>query len=150
LSGGFHRGLVTGIVISALVAGAFLFHAYRRQFGESLIRLGERFGAKSQSQAVAPAPARIPVQPPVASPKPKTASPAPARIPVRPAVATPKPKTASPAPGPIRVPRSEKLLSLPPTTALKSQQANLEPAAPATAVPSTSLMTSLPTVAVAP
>lgn len=131
LAGGFHRGLVTGIVISALVAGAFLFHAYRRQFGESLIRLGERFGAKPQSQAVAPAPAPIPVQLPVAALKPKTVSPA-------------------PAPVPIPVPRSEKLLWLPLTTAVKSQQANLEPAAPATAIPSTSPMTFLPTVAVAP
>src|SRR5262245_54364099 len=129
LLGGFHRGLVTGIVISALVAGAFLFHAHRRQFGESLIRLGERFGARPQSQAVAPAPAPIPVQLPAA---------------------TPKPKTVSPAPAPIPVPRPERLLSHPLTTAVKSHQAKLETAAPATAILSTSPMTSLPTVAAAP
>jgi hypothetical protein len=54
---GFSRGLFTGIMISALVAGAFLFQNYRREFGESLIHLGERFAAKPAAQAVVlPAP----------------------------------------------------------------------------------------------
>src|SRR5262249_35664756 len=118
-----------GMVIPALVAGAFLVHDHRRQFGESLIRLGERFGARPQSQAVAPAPAPIPVQLPAA---------------------TPKPKTVSPAPAPIPVPRPERLLSLPLTTAVKSHQATLQTPAPPTPLLSTSPMTSLPTVAAAP
>jgi PilZ domain/SPOR domain len=54
---GFSRGLFTGILISAFVAGAFLFQNYRREFGESLIRLGERFAAKPAAQtAVMPPP----------------------------------------------------------------------------------------------
>ena len=129
LSGGFYRGLAAGIVISAFVAGAGLFHAYRRQFGESLIRLGERFGAKQQLQAVAPAPAPIPVQLPMAAPK---------------------PKTVSPAPAPIPAPRPEKVLAQAPTKAVKPQQTKLEPEAPAAAISSTPPTTSLPTTVVAP
>jgi PilZ domain len=47
---GFSRGLATGLLISALVATVFLLHSHRRQFGESLIQLGERLAAKPQEQ----------------------------------------------------------------------------------------------------
>ena len=47
--GEFSRGLATGILIAAVVAGLFLFHAYKHQIGESLIRLGERFAATPHS-----------------------------------------------------------------------------------------------------
>jgi hypothetical protein len=51
---GFSGGLVFGILISALVAGAFLLHAYRREFGKSLIRWGERLGARYEAPTVTP------------------------------------------------------------------------------------------------
>lgn len=47
---GFSRGLATGLLLSLFVAAGFLFHGYRHEFGEWLIRTGERFAAKSQSQ----------------------------------------------------------------------------------------------------
>ncbi len=47
---GFSGGLVSGILISsALVAVLLLFQNYRREFGESLIHLGERLGGGSHS-----------------------------------------------------------------------------------------------------
>lgn len=55
LLNGFSGGLVFGILISALVAGAFLLHAYRREFGKSLIRWGERLGARYEAPTVSPA-----------------------------------------------------------------------------------------------
>jgi len=48
---GFSWGLITGLLVSAVVMAAFLFYNYRREFGESLIRLGEQFAAKPQVQA---------------------------------------------------------------------------------------------------
>jgi hypothetical protein len=51
---GFSGGLVFGILISALVGGAFLLHAYRREFGQSLIRWGERLGARYEAPRVPP------------------------------------------------------------------------------------------------
>jgi cell division protein FtsN len=55
---GFSGGLAIGLLVSALVAAAFLFHSHRHQFGESLIRMGERLAAKpdAQMQPVSPAP----------------------------------------------------------------------------------------------
>jgi hypothetical protein len=50
---GFARGLVTGLLVSAAVIAVFMFQSYRREFGETLIRLGERFAAKPSAQAVA-------------------------------------------------------------------------------------------------
>jgi cell division septation protein DedD len=47
---GFAKGLMTGIVASALVAGIFVIHSYRRDIGESLIRLGERLAPRSSPQ----------------------------------------------------------------------------------------------------
>ena len=52
---GFSGGLVFGILVSALVAAAFLLHAYRREVGNSLIQLGERLGARYQPQTMSPA-----------------------------------------------------------------------------------------------
>jgi hypothetical protein len=53
---GFSGGLILGIVVSALVGAAFLLHAHHRELGNSLIRLGERLGAKYQPQTMSPAP----------------------------------------------------------------------------------------------
>jgi cell division protein FtsN len=52
---GFSGGLVFGILVSALVAAAFLLHTYRREVGKSLIQLGERLGARYQPPTMSPA-----------------------------------------------------------------------------------------------
>ena len=52
---GFSGGLATGLLVAFLVAGVFMFHGYRHEFGEWLIRTGERFAAKPQPFAVAAA-----------------------------------------------------------------------------------------------
>ena len=58
---GFSAGLATGMVLALVaVCGLFLTYAYRRQFGESLIRLGERLAARSaavRTISVSPQPA---------------------------------------------------------------------------------------------
>jgi hypothetical protein len=46
---GFSGGFATGLLISLLATSLLLFHAYRRQFGESLIHWGERLAAKSEA-----------------------------------------------------------------------------------------------------
>ncbi len=56
----FIRGLITGILVSVLLAAAFLFHTYRREVGGWLIRSAERTAPKSNPQTVSPAPAAIP------------------------------------------------------------------------------------------
>jgi hypothetical protein len=58
---GFFRGLLTGLLIAALVAAALLLSTHRRQFGELLIQLGERFGAKPAVQTVSTPPTSPPV-----------------------------------------------------------------------------------------
>ena len=51
---GFVRGLVTGLLLSLVAFAVALFsYAHRREFGESLIRVGERLGAhRGQENAV--------------------------------------------------------------------------------------------------
>ena len=51
----FSSGLVTGVLVSVLVAGILLFNNYRRQFGEFLIQWGQRFTSQTQTQAAVPA-----------------------------------------------------------------------------------------------
>jgi len=47
---GFSGGLATGVLFSALAASVILFfYGHRRQFGESLIRIGERLAANRES-----------------------------------------------------------------------------------------------------
>jgi hypothetical protein len=163
--GAFSRGLVTGVLLSMIVGGALLFHAYRRQFGEALIRLGEHFGGKPQLQTAAQAPAQILVSPAATRPQLHTVSPAPAPTPVLPhetkpqlpTVSPPPPvmvpawaaktqlHTVSPVPAPIPVPAHEKLQSPPVTETVKSQPPRLESVAPANAVSATAPATSPPT-----
>jgi hypothetical protein len=59
--GGFSRGLATGLLVSAIVVAAVLFQSYRREFGETLIRLGERFATKPPAQTLATPVASAPV-----------------------------------------------------------------------------------------
>lgn len=79
---GFAGGLAVGLVITSVVAAAFLFHIYRDQVGESLIHLGERFLSKSQVQAQSAAPAGEAAVPPVTA-----LSAQPTAAPARPAAA---------------------------------------------------------------
>lgn len=76
---GFNRGLLTGLLVSALAASALLsFRAYRGQLGESLIKLGERLapGPRAPTQrmptpaAASPVVSQKNVPPPVADAKP--------------------------------------------------------------------------------
>ena len=62
---GFSGGLILGIVVSALVGAAFFLHAHHRELGNSLIRLGERLGARYQPQTMSPAPNTMPPTPEV-------------------------------------------------------------------------------------
>ena len=106
---GFSGGLATGLLVSVVVTAVFLFHGYRRQVGEALIRWGERLATKSQAQ----------MQP--ASPEPQ--------LPARQAV-LPARRTVSPPTEPIPV---QPPVELPPPTLVhpvESQQAELEPAHP--------------------
>jgi len=99
LLSGFSGGLVFGILVSALVAAAFLLHAHRREFGNSLIQLGERLGAKYQPQTVSPAPNAV-------SPAPK-ATPLPERVPTHPLTKSVRPQQAKiEVPPPVSVPRA--------------------------------------------
>ena len=109
---GFSGGLATGLLVSALVTAGFLFHGYRRQFGETLIQLGERLATRPQAQTQ-------PVSPAPPSPSPA----APTVFPVQ--------RTQSTAPAPAMVVRrSEKVemrsLAQPP----ERQQLKFEPAHP--------------------
>src|SRR5438270_39821 len=55
---GFSGGLATGLLISILTSFIFVFsYVHRQQFGESLIRLGQRLAAKPE-EAPQPAPTR--------------------------------------------------------------------------------------------
>ena len=67
LLSGFSGGLIFGILVSALLAAAFLLHTYRREFGSSLIRWGERLGATYEAPPVLSASSTIT---PLASPVP--------------------------------------------------------------------------------
>jgi cell division septation protein DedD len=49
---GFSGGLVAGILVSAIVAGAFSLVTHRRDLGSLLIELGERFGGSSTLQPI--------------------------------------------------------------------------------------------------
>jgi len=130
---GFSKGLVTGLLISSVVAGAVLFHAYRREFGEELIQLGERFAAKPEAQpltvsAAAPVLSPAPVVPtgsPATSPAPRVTA-----LAVQAESAPPRMVPAAPAPIAIaraeRVPEPEKLAPRPPENPAKPQPANLE------------------------
>jgi hypothetical protein len=114
---GFSRGLATGLLVSAVVMAAVLFHSYRREFGESLIQLGERFAAKPEAQTLTVSAAS-------------------------PVVAPPAPQIASPAPAPLPVAQPEKVLAQPQKLApqplakpAEPQQAKLELATPIPAAP---------------
>src|ERR1700726_4078794 len=49
---GFSRGFATGLLVSAMLVAVFSFNNYRREFGQSLIRLGEQFTEKPRVQTL--------------------------------------------------------------------------------------------------
>jgi hypothetical protein len=106
---GFSGGLVTGLLLAAVVATALVFNNYRREFGESLIRMGERFAGKSQAQAQ------------VESPVPPTVPPARETVLSPPQVSPPAQSTASPLPQVVSAPR--KAVSLPQVVSPAAQKA---------------------------
>jgi hypothetical protein len=136
---GFSRGLATGLAVSALVVVIFLFQSYRREFGESLIQLGERFAAKPQSQtmiASAAAPAVLPAPEIVSAATRPTVAPAPQVIPP-PAKTVPAPQTipSASAATPEKAFPQEKLVAQPLASPVKAVQAKLEPAGPVAVTP---------------
>jgi cell division protein FtsN len=65
---GFSGGLLVGLLVAALAVALFSLLTRSRELGDSLIRVGERLGGKSWSQAVSP-------QPQATSPAPRSTSP---------------------------------------------------------------------------
>ena len=53
----FLRGVITGVLVSALMATAFLYYTHRREVGGSLIHLGESIASQTASPVPAAAPA---------------------------------------------------------------------------------------------
>jgi hypothetical protein len=156
---GFSRGLVTGLLVSGVVVAVFSFNAYRRELGESLIRLGERFAAKPQAEVVtasAAAPAVLPaaqITPPVptpVSPAARTNSPAPSAAP-------PASAKVVQAAAPISAPRADKVPPQPEKVAplvvpspARIEQAKLESAGPGTVIPTPASDPAPKTAAAAP
>ena len=145
-SSGFSRGLVTGLLVSAVVVAAILFHDYRRQLGESLIELGERFAAKPQAQTMtvsAASPAVLPAAQVVSTASP-TLSTAPPMTPPSAQAAPAARQVVAPAPAPIVAPqpqniptRPERPVPEPLVSTAKLQPAKIESAAEITALPTT-------------
>ncbi len=81
----FVRGWVSGILTAAVVMAAFFLNSHRRQVGESLILLGERFAAKPATQIASGAPPLAPAPAPALAPVP-----APARVPALATVPAPR------------------------------------------------------------
>jgi hypothetical protein len=110
--GEFSRGLATGILIALVVAAIFLFHTYKHRIGESLIFLGERFGATAHSEPAAAAPTSASSQ--VAGPVLQREAAAPAAIPasaseeamIQPTTKAAKPRQPKLAPKPVTPPFS--------------------------------------------
>jgi hypothetical protein len=140
---GFSRGLATGLLVSALVVAVFSFNNYRREVGESLIRLGEQFAAKPRAQTLtvsAASPEVLPTAQPLSS-DPRTLSTAPGITPTTRTVPPASP-IVSAAPAPSQVARLEKVLpppeKVPPQPSAdpdKSQPAKLESAKLSTTTP---------------
>ena len=113
---GFARGLVTGLLISALSASVFLLYAHRSDIGESLIHLGERLAAKPEAEKQ---PAAVRAQTPAGAQRPVSAQ-TPVRMHTSPTPARPQ----------IPVEQPNKLLAQPLSSPAKQEQPTLQPALP--------------------
>jgi hypothetical protein len=113
---GFSGGLATGLLVSALGASIFLFsYTHRREFGESLIRLGKRLAASPEVQRQSALPAPRAVAPTVMLPRKETVSPTRAQLSIGSRVAAE---------------RHQKLLVQPLGSAVKPPQVKLTPPTP--------------------
>jgi len=121
---GFSGGLVTGLMVSVLVAAVFLFQTYRRQVGESLIRLGEQFGASPQTQAQVDSSAA-----PTIPPSPQTMLSAPQTV-LQVSRAVTQPPAAVPQPEKISPDVVKKAAETLPTRVPPLETATAKPAAP--------------------
>ena len=90
----FVRGWVSGLLTATLVMAAFFLNSHRRQVGESLILLGERFAAQPATQIALGAPPPAPARAPAPVPASATAS-APALTPA--AIAFARAESPTPA-----------------------------------------------------
>jgi hypothetical protein len=108
---GFTGGLAAGLLISALLGAAFFLYVNRERFGESLIRWGERLGARSRLQTV-------PAEPHPGPQEPSTTA-----------------SSLSAVPAPIPVYRSDEPVPQPTPKAGKSDPVKLEPMVPVRSVP---------------
>lgn len=125
--GEFSRGLATGILIAVVVAAIFLFHTYKHGIGESLILLGEHFGATPHSELA-----------PRAS---TSASP-------QAAGSTSQPQNTAVALSPAAIPSSglKEVLTQPAAKAVKLPAVKLEPKAVAPAISLVPSTEPLPTI----
>jgi len=119
---GFTRGLATGLLVSTLLAAIFLFHDYRRELGESLIQLGERFAAKPQEQIQT-----MPPAPQAVTPAPQTVFAAPQTVVSGPRTAAPVAQTLPPPPPQTVLPALRPVVSGPATVSPASQMAASAP-----------------------
>jgi hypothetical protein len=88
----FSRGLLTGLLVSAVFGGVLLFHSHRGEIGEMLIHLGEQVATKPQPEVEAAAPtATASIVPPLQSNRPVSQ---PSKL------TAPAPEKAAPAPEP--------------------------------------------------
>jgi cell division protein FtsN len=65
---GFSGGVVTGILVSAIVAGVLTLFTHSRELGNSLVRLGEQLGGRSLAQPISSAPPTNSQEPRLSSP----------------------------------------------------------------------------------
>ena len=138
----FSRGVATGLLVSAVAASAILFQSYRRELGESLIQLGERFAAKPQAETVvvsaastemlSPAPTTALAAAPVAATPIATT---PKTVPSTPPTATSEPPAAVPIRTQDPAPQAEKFSPSPLANTLGPQSAPVESAKSATISP---------------
>jgi cell division protein FtsN len=109
LLSGFSAGLVLGILVSAVAAAVLLIHAYPREFGNSLIQLGERLRARSLAQKVSPISETLSAVP--------APNPAHVKLPAQPQIGMVKPQQVKAVvPAPVAAPRA-------PTTAASTTAA---------------------------
>jgi hypothetical protein len=127
---GFSRGLATGLLVSAVVATAFLFHSYRRELGESLIQLGERFAAKPQAETVvvAAASSEVSLAPPTTALAAAPVAAAPRSAPSSAPQVVSAPTTALPAPVTVAAPQTDKLVASSSASTAKPRPTTPEPA----------------------
>ena len=138
---GFSRGLMTGLLLSVVMVTGILFHDYRRELGETLIELGQRFAAQPQAQSTTASTAGVtaakiePITSRTLEAAPRTTSPTLAAAP-------PSKKDESAAPAAKEVARSqsiparaEKVAAEPEVRTIKLQPAKLESAAETSSPP---------------